>query len=45
MAPAFVLGQSCAVVDLDGPVFLRNDRASTAAYSDGQIMCPPALWG
>lgn len=45
MAPAFVLGQLCAVVDLDGPVFLRGDRASTVAYDDGQILCPPALWG
>jgi hypothetical protein len=26
MAPAFVLGQLCDVVDLDGPVFLHEDR-------------------
>ena len=27
MAPAFVLGQLCDVVDLDGPIFLAKDRA------------------
>ena len=26
MAPAFVLGQHCDVVDLDGPIFLVRDR-------------------
>src|SRR5690606_34765957 len=27
MAPAFVLGQLCDVVDLDGPLYLEHDRA------------------
>lgn len=44
-APAFLLGQICNVVDLDGPVFLGSDRAPTVEYSDGFIMCPEALWG
>ena len=26
MAPAFVLGQLCDIVDLDGPIFLAHDR-------------------
>ena len=26
MAPAFIVGQHCDVVDLDGPTFLREDR-------------------
>jgi len=45
MAPAFVLGQLCQVVDLDGPVFLKTDRAITVDYSNGTIRCPEGLWG
>src|SRR4029077_14865656 len=26
MAPGFVLGQLCGIVDLDGPIFLTRDR-------------------
>ena len=32
MAPAFLVGQLCKVVDLDGPVFLREDRAQRLRY-------------
>jgi len=45
MAPAFVLGQLCKVVDLDGPLLLKTDRAATVRYRDGTIECPPELWG
>lgn len=45
MAPAFVVGQLCDVVDLDGPVFLTSDRSPCASYEDGMIWCPDALWG
>lgn len=45
MAPGFLVGQLCTVVDLDGPVFLKADRAITVHYADGFIMCPVALWG
>jgi L-alanine-DL-glutamate epimerase-like enolase superfamily enzyme len=45
MAPAFLLGQLCSVVDLDGPVFLKNDRTIAVHYDDGFIGCPEALWG
>jgi L-alanine-DL-glutamate epimerase-like enolase superfamily enzyme len=45
MAPAFLVGQLCNVVDLDGPVFLRADRDVTVQYTDGYITCPAALWG
>lgn len=45
MAPAFLLGQLCDIVDLDGPVFLRTDRAPAAQYECGFITCPPSLWG
>jgi L-Ala-D/L-Glu epimerase len=45
MAPAFLLGQLCAVVDLDGPTFLRADRTYRVVYADGCIQCAPELWG
>jgi L-alanine-DL-glutamate epimerase-like enolase superfamily enzyme len=45
MAPAFVLGQLCDVVDLDGPVFLSGDRTPSVRYSQGMISVPAALWG
>src|SRR5262249_16933978 len=33
MAPGFVLGQLCDIVDLDGPIFLRRDRPPTVTYA------------
>lgn len=45
MAPSFVLGQLCDVVDLDGPTFLAADRTPSVAYRSGEIHCPDAIWG
>jgi L-alanine-DL-glutamate epimerase-like enolase superfamily enzyme len=45
MAPAFLVGQLCAVVDLDGPVLLKADRDNPVSYADGCITCLDALWG
>ncbi|MET4754633.1 L-alanine-DL-glutamate epimerase-like enolase superfamily enzyme [Bradyrhizobium sp. RT11b] len=45
MAPAFLIGQLCSVVDLDGPALLKSDRAITVQYADGCITCPEALCG
>ena len=45
MAPAFVLGQLCDLVDLDGPMFLDRDRDAPAVYENGEIWCPQELWG
>ncbi len=44
-APAFVLGQLCDVVDLDGPTFLARDRTPAVSYSSGMIWCDEAVWG
>jgi L-Ala-D/L-Glu epimerase len=44
-APAFVLGQLCDVVDLDGPIFLAQDRAPSVRYRDGHIFCGDEVWG
>jgi L-alanine-DL-glutamate epimerase-like enolase superfamily enzyme len=46
MAPSFLVGQLCSsVVDLDGPLFLKADRALTVHYGDGRISCPEEVWG
>lgn len=45
MAPAFVLGQLCDVIDLDGPLLLATDRQPAARYHRGTIDMPRALWG
>jgi L-alanine-DL-glutamate epimerase-like enolase superfamily enzyme len=45
MAPAFVLGQQCDLVDLDGPIFLKQDRVPGLVYADGMVRCGEAVWG
>jgi L-alanine-DL-glutamate epimerase-like enolase superfamily enzyme len=45
MAPAFLVGQLCHIVDLDGPVFLTSDRTPRVQYENGTITCPEAVWG
>lgn len=45
MAPAFVVGQLCDVVDLDGPMPLVSDRDPPIVYRDGEVWCPPESWG
>ena len=45
MAPAFIVGQHCDVVDLDGPTFLTKDRETAVEYRDGMIWCPDDVWG
>jgi L-Ala-D/L-Glu epimerase len=44
-APAFLLGQLCDVVDLDGPMFITRDRVPTVAYVDGYVSYPDHGWG
>jgi len=45
MAPAFVLGQLCDVVDLDGPIFLAQDRSPGMTYADGAAWSGDNVWG
>ena len=45
MAPAWLVGQFCKVVDLDGAALLRTDRESRVQYRDGYITAPDTLWG
>jgi hypothetical protein len=46
MAPAVLLSPYAEVVDLDGPLLLKQDREPGIRF-DGSLMYPPpsALWG
>ncbi len=46
MAPALQIARHAAFVDLDGPIFLRADRAGGLTYADGTMVPPgPGFWG
>ncbi len=45
IAPGFILGQQCDVVDLDGPIFLTVDRQPGVTYEKGLVHCDDAVWG
>lgn len=46
MAPAFVIGQRCGYVDLDGPLLQKLDREHAMMCVDGVMQPPRAeLWG
>ena len=45
------LGAGCKVVggfdfvDLDGPIFMAEDRTPSVRYENGTIWCPDEVWG
>ena len=46
MAPAFIVGQLCSVVDLDGPLLAASDVPRAIRYDGGRMFPPEAgLWG
>ncbi|MGD1924020.1 MAG: N-acetyl-D-Glu racemase DgcA [Paracoccaceae bacterium] len=46
MAPATLIAQGCAVVDLDGPLLLATDRDTPLTYDADGVHPPSAdLWG
>jgi L-Ala-D/L-Glu epimerase len=46
MAPAVLVAQGVAVVDLDGPLLLARDRAHPLCYDERGVHPPaPELWG
>jgi L-alanine-DL-glutamate epimerase-like enolase superfamily enzyme len=45
MAPAFILGQFCDIVDLDGAWFLTEDPGAASLYLDGRFAVPGRFWG
>ncbi|MEQ9490857.1 MAG: dipeptide epimerase [Alphaproteobacteria bacterium] len=46
MAPAVLVGQGAAFVDLDGPLLLAKDRDDGLEFSGSTLQPPkPALWG
>ena len=44
-APAFLLGQICDLVDLDGPTFLAQDRVPSVQYEGGKLWAGREVWG
>ena len=48
IAPALVVAQSCQYHDLDGPLFLKNDRLPGINYRNDEILISGkdnAIWG
>jgi L-alanine-DL-glutamate epimerase-like enolase superfamily enzyme len=46
MAPAFLVAQNATIVDLDGPLLLREDRENGLRYEGSRVNPPaPSLWG
>ncbi|MCG8594533.1 MAG: L-Ala-D/L-Glu epimerase [Kiloniellales bacterium] len=46
MAPALLVAQGAAVVDLDGPLWLKKDRGEGLVFDKGLVHPPTAaLWG
>jgi L-alanine-DL-glutamate epimerase-like enolase superfamily enzyme len=45
MAPAYVVAQLCDYVDLDGPIFLAQDRSPAVSYQGGSVFCTDDIWG
>jgi len=46
IAPAILVAQGAAFVDLDGPLFLREDIPGGVQYSDGHVgIADSRLWG
>ena len=46
MAPAHLLGQGAAYVDIDGPLLLARDRLPGLSYEGSRVGLPEAaLWG
>lgn len=46
MAPGFVIAQLCRFVDLDGALFLKEDRDNAMCYKHGVVSVPRhELWG
>ncbi len=45
MAPACLVGQSCQIVDLDGPLLLAGDRRMRVSYEHGYLRCDERVWG
>jgi len=47
MAPAYVVGQFCQFIDIDGPLILAQDIENGLDYGEGGVvsMPTPELWG
>ena len=37
--------EQCDLVDLDGPIFLKQDRVPGVRYAEGTVWCGAEVWG
>jgi L-alanine-DL-glutamate epimerase-like enolase superfamily enzyme len=46
LAPAFIVGQLCNIVDLDFPLLIASDVPNAIRYEGNRMLVPPeSLWG
>jgi L-alanine-DL-glutamate epimerase-like enolase superfamily enzyme len=45
MAPAYLIGQLCDVCDIDGPLYLAQDRHPGLHFDHRRVTMPPGVWG
>lgn len=45
MAPAWLLGQLCDLADLDGTLFITQDRDPAMVFENGRVSYPARGWG
>lgn len=45
IAPCYAMASCCDIADLDGPMFLAEDREPVMTFDGGLACCPPSLWG
>ena len=45
LSAPFVPGQLCDVMDLDGPIFLAQDRTPSMTYRNGGAWSDENVWG
>ena len=45
MAPAYLIGQLCDVCDIDGPLYITQDRVPGLQFDHGVVNMPPGVWG
>ena len=45
MAPAWLLGQICDIADLDGTLFITQDRDPAIVFQNGKVSYPARGWG
>jgi L-alanine-DL-glutamate epimerase-like enolase superfamily enzyme len=45
MAPAYLIAALCDVADIDGPLYITEDRRPALRYEQGSVTMPAGVWG